>query len=318
MHHILFRPITNKNFIIVCVVLIDILFGSRVSIAQDSTSYSRSFVSIPTELPLWPGGIENNTVSYAKTGHFEDLEVPSYLKVKRNRLYSAITLPTYVIHRPADSINVGVGVVICPGGGFTVNWFDREGNELALLLADHGITSLVLNYRLNMRGEDKRWLIPMDRYLPAVLDDAKQAVRILRGQAQQYRLDPSKIGIVGYSSGGLLALRLAFDEEVNVPAGSVSWKPSFVGSIYGTVPQSYAIKKDICSPIFIINAFDDNRTPSSSCLRLYSELLAGGVPAEMHLYSKGGHGFDIDATKGVSLLQWPQSFIAWLKDLKMM
>ena len=118
-----------------------------------------------------------------------------------NRVFSSVAEPTYSIHAAAKADANGVGLVICPGGGYRDVWLDREGHDLALWLKTKGITSLVLKYRTdNGEGKlDRNY--PWEVYLPAVFADARQAIRILRSQSAELNLDPNKIGICGFWPG---------------------------------------------------------------------------------------------------------------------
>jgi len=167
-------------------------------------------VDLPPELPLW----EKSPPDYAiRTDVKEQVRFnkarpgsPSGL----NRVYSSVSSPTYSIHRPRNPN--GVGLVICPGGGFRDVWLDREGHDLAIWLKDHGVTSLVLKYRTRVNdGND--WTPPWQEYQLAVQADARQAIRILRKRASDLDLKPDKIGICGFSAGGHLALTCSLNAE---------------------------------------------------------------------------------------------------------
>jgi len=269
------------------------------------------------EKPLWPSGIKNNPVQHTTAEEVVDFDVHPYALSKKNRVFRKVSVPTYVLHLPPPGKETGVAVVICPGGGFVDNWFDREGTDLALWLKERGVASLVLKYRLNARDSSKNFAMPRDEYFTAVFDDAKQAIITLRKDAAKLNIDPNKIGIAGFSAGGTLAVELAVTDERNESPGKVSWKPNFVGLFYAAFIKNYTIRKESCPPVFLINAHDDNMTTASKSIEFYSSLLKAGVPAEMHIYNKGSHGFAMDFTKGETLKYWPESFLAWLKDIGM-
>jgi acetyl esterase/lipase len=160
------------------------------------------FAQLPDEKPLWSNEVSNNPVKYnQEKQRTSDVQPgsPSGL----NRVFSCVSTPTYIIHKPQNPN--GVALVICPGGGFRDVWFDREGNDFALWLAKQGITSLVLKYR-TYNSDDLVTKMSMNDYFPHVYADAKQAIYILRSQAKELGIDGNKIGIAGYSAGGALSL----------------------------------------------------------------------------------------------------------------
>ncbi|QRR00795.1 alpha/beta hydrolase [Dyadobacter sandarakinus] len=268
------------------------------------------------EKPLWPSGIKDNPVKY--TGEeVVDFDVNPQSLSKKNRVFRKVSNPTYVLHLPPPGKETGVAVVICPGGGFVDNWFDREGTDLALWLKERGVASLVLKYRLNTRDSTKNFVISRDTYLEAAFDDARQAIITLRKDASKLKIDPNKIGIAGFSAGGTLAVELATADEGSKSTGQVSWKPNFAGLFYAAFLKNYSVTKESCPPIFIINAHDDKLTTAAKSVDFYSSLLKAGIPAEMHIYNKGAHGFAMDFTKGETLKYWPDSFVGWLTDIGM-
>ncbi|MBE3096600.1 MAG: alpha/beta hydrolase [Planctomycetes bacterium] len=276
---------------------------------------------LPPELPLWKrpapdqadrGGAAEQVRSVApRPGS------PSGL----NRAFSSVSSPTYSIHRPRNPN--GVGLVICPGGGFRDVWLDREGHDLALCLKDHNVTSLVLKYRTRPAGEKTSADARQD-YLRAVQADARQAIRILRKEAPDLGLQANKIGICGFSAGGQLALMCALQAEPKLPETEVSGMPDFAGLFYPGIPDDAGQRIEnrtapgsaapgIC-PIFIVNARDDQLTPAGKCVDFYAMLLRAGVKAELHVFGKGSHGFDLGTGRGKSAALWPSSFAAWLRD----
>jgi len=216
-----------------------------------------------------------------------------------------------------------VGVVICPGGGFRDIWIDREGHDLAIWLNERNVTSLVLKYRTRL-ANDTNPANTWPNYLRAVQADARQAIRILRKAAPTLALQPNKIGICGFSAGGHLALTTALRAEPKLPEGEVSGMPDFAGLFYPGIPDDVGKimasrtapgkgAPGIC-PMFIINARVDRLTPADKCVDFYAMLLKAGVKAELHLFSKGSHGFGLGAGRGKSVAMWPTSFAAWLSD----
>jgi len=278
---------------------------------------------LPPQVPLWEEGPPGHAIRHETQeqvrSHKAEPESPS----GRNRAFSAVSSPTYSIHRP-DRPN-GVGVVICPGGGFRNVWIDREGHDLAIWLKGHNVTSLVLKYRTRPPVMDSKdaW----QDYQRAVRADGRQAIRVLRKNAPTLGLKPDKIGICGFSAGGHLAISCALPPEPDRPETDVSGIPDFAGLFYPGIPDdigkimasrtaSESGTPGIC-PMFIVNARIDRLTPAEKCLDFYAMLLKAGVNAELHVYSKGSHGFGMGDGRGKSLARWPGSFAAWLADINM-
>lgn len=173
--------------------------------------YTAAFCAeLPQEKPLWPVAGFENPIRYDVKETVKTNRASKASLSGSNRVFSFVTEPTYSIHQTPKAQATGVGLVICPGGGYRDVWLDREGHDLALWLKGKGITALVLKYRTNNggQGEDRKY--PWDVYLPAVFADARQAIRILRSHAAELNLDPNKIGICGFSAGGNLAFNTVF------------------------------------------------------------------------------------------------------------
>lgn len=277
----------------------------------------------PQELPLWPDGIPDNPVVYAQEKQRSE-EVNNSSPSKMNRVFSQVSEPSYVLYQADKIMDNGLAIVICPGGGFRDVWFDREGVDFALWLAEKGITSMVLKYRTyNPDAEGSS--LQRNKYNGEVYADAKQAIHILRSQAEELGIDPNKIGIAGYSAGGNLSLMAALEIYEDILPEYAGFKentiPDFACLIYPGVNDAYikAIEtKEQIPPMFMINGAEDDVTPANRCIDLYSALLEKNISAELHIYSKGGHGFDSGIGRGYGVASWQDSFILWLKDMKIL
>jgi acetyl esterase/lipase len=281
-------------------------------------------VELPSEVPLWEKGSPELAVQRDVKEQVRSLKPQSSSPSGLNRAFSSVSSPSYSIHCSRNPN--GVGLVICPGDGFRDVWLDRECHDLAIWLKDHDVTCLVLKYRTFV-ASDKSPANTWPNALRAAEADARQAVRVLRKQAASLQLDPNKIGVCGFSAGGQLALKGALCDEPKLSRGQVSGMPDFAGLFYPGIPEdvdqlmeSRIVAKDgkpgIC-PIFIVNARDDPLTPADKCVSFYAKLLKAGVKAELHVFSKGSHGFDLGAGRGESAAIWPTSFSAWLSDCGM-
>lgn len=241
------------------------------------------------EQPLWPNGIPNNPVKYKEEKlRTEDFRKSSLSQL--NRVFSCVSEPTYIIHKPEKGKSKGVAMVICPGGGFRDVWFDREGNDLGIWLAQHGITSLVLKYR-TFNADAEGFKLTWDEYMPQVYADAKQAIYTLSSKAKELDIDENKIGIGGFSAGGSLSLRVALGmHEKVLPSyarfNQVSTKPDFAGLFYpgldpGMIKQDG--KTDTFPPSFIMNGGEDKTTPAGNCIELYKVLTSKHFSTELHI-----------------------------------
>ncbi len=292
-----------------------------VFIAELSLIASLQAVELPPELPLWDKLPQDNSAGHNVKEQLRSYKPQAGSPSGSNRVFSSVSSPTYSIHRSSNPN--GVGLVICPGGGFRDVWLDREGHDLALWLKDHGVTSLVLKYRTFVAGDmnpENTW----QNYQRIVQADGRQAIRILRKRASDLGLQPDKIGICGFSAGGHLAISCSLYPEPKLPEAEISGMPDFAGLFYPGIPEdiSKVIKSrissestapDIC-PLFIMNARVDRLTPADKCVDFYATLLKAGVNAELHVFGKGSHGFDMGAGRGKSAALWPRSFVAWLSD----
>ncbi len=278
---------------------------------------------LPPEVPLWEEGPPGQSMWRDVKEQLRSYKAPGSPSGV-NRAFSSVSSPTYSIHRPQNPN--GVGLVICPGGGFRDVWIDREGHDLAIWLKERNVTSLVLKYRTRVRDGDE-WTPPWPDYQRHVQADGRQAVRVLRRQASELGLQPSKIGICGFSAGGHLAISCSIHPEPKLPKTEVSGMPDFAGLFYPGIPDGIhqaletrtapeSATSPVC-PMFIVNARVDELTPADKCIDFYRSLLKAGVNAELHVFSKGGHGFGMGDGRGESTALWPTSFVAWLRDSRM-
>lgn len=234
-----------------------------------------------------------------------------------------VTRPTLSVFRPEAAKNLGVAIVICPGGGYWNLAWDKEGEEVAARLNTLGITGVVLKYRVPRRpGEPER--LPA----PGPLLDAQRAIRLVRSHAMDWGIDPDRVGILGFSAGGHLAVKtaMAFETPAYEPIDDVdrlSCRPDFAVAAYpGYIlsrPGSDVLADDIripagIGPIFIVHASDDDEPgaqPEQS-LALYRVLRDAKVPVELHIYDEGGHGFGVRDT-GRPVSGWPDRCAEWLR-----
>lgn len=255
------------------------------------------------EMPLYSGAVPNSKPAPNK----EKAETKD--NVTR---VSKVSVPTLTVYKPASPN--GMSVIICPGGGYGVLAFDKEGTRVAEEMNKWGITAFVLKYRLPDDTTN------IDRSL-APLQDAQQAVRLVRSKATEWGLKKDKIGIMGFSAGGHLASTTAthFNRKADVTnKDTTSVRPDFAILIYPVISfdssithkgsrnnlvgataavdqiKLYSNELQVTAktpPSFLVHAGDDGSVQVENSIRYYQACIKYKVPAEMHLYPKGGHGF---------------------------
>lgn len=266
---------------------------------------SASTLSAQAVLPLYPGPIPNAKPSAVK-------ETSITLDNGGVRI-SNVVEPTLTVFRPTKDKANGTAVVICPGGGYARLSIDHEGYDVAKRLTEWGITAFVLKYRLpNAESQLDKSTAP--------LMDAQQALRLVRQRAQEYGLNPARVGILGFSAGGHLASTAGthFTQPIGDDKSGVSVRPDFLVLLYPVISFSdslmhagsrtnllgptptpeqvrlYANELQVSArtpPAFLVHAQDDKTVKVQNSLRFYEACLHHRVPVEMHLYPQGGHGF---------------------------
>lgn len=225
---------------------------------------------------------------------------------------SNVSKPTLSVFQ-ADEPN-GTGVIICPGGGLYALSIDSEGRDVAKWLNKRGITAFVLKYRLVPTNGDATAEIAQDgenvlkkagRVLPLAVEDGLNAIRHVRENAGKYQVDPKKIGIIGFSAGGAVTMGVTYSYDQ-------ASRPDFIGPIYAWMdvvgekePPSDA------PPLFVLCASDDPLDLAPASVKLYTDWLDKDFPAELHMYSKGGHGFGMRKQNLPSDF-WINRFADWL------
>jgi len=243
--------------------------------------------------------------------------------------------PTLTIYLPpADKAN-GAAVVICPGGGYWTLAMDHEGHQVAQWLNSLGVAGFIVKYRVAKDGYHN----------PAPLDDAQRAMRTVRARAKEWNVDPNRIGIMGFSAGGHLASSAGthFDagkSDADNPIDRVSCRPDFMILVYPVIQfdskythkgsQENLLGKDADSalvekfsnekqvtadtpPTFLMHTTGDTGVPAENSINFYLALRKAGVPAEMHIYEKGEHGFGL-APKDPILSSWPARCADWMRS----
>lgn len=228
-----------------------------------------------------------------------------------DRSITNVRQPTVTVYLPAQANANGTGIVICPGGGYQHLAIDKEGHDIARWLNTIGIAGLVLKYRLpgsaGMRGGDD--IHKEAEAIHVALEDAEDTVILARKNAAKWNLKPNSIGVMGFSAGGHLAAMMGM-----VPPPES--RPDFLVLGYPAIPRLLEVTAST-PRTFIVAADDDPLVnPADNAARFFAALRAAKVPAEMHIFSSGGHGFGIVKTDKTSAA-WPALLVAWLKEAQL-
>lgn len=274
------------------------------------------FGQVNREIPLFPKGIDNNPVSHPKEETVVDSIVNPNSLSHANRVISNISIPTYTLYPASATNNKHIGVVIYPGGGLVNNWLDKEGTDLAIWLSIQGINCMVVKYRTNRKDEKGNFIIPINDYKGAIYLDARASIMKMKELSDSLNFDKDKVGIMGFSAGGWLSERTVFrslDTE-----GTVDWKPAFVGLIYHgnkLIALKEVKNKSELPPFFMAVARDDKKLPMNDVIPFLSTIVEEVDKSELHIYSKGNHGFGLAYDNGHSVELWKNSFYSWLLDI---
>lgn len=274
----------------------------------------------PLVLPVWPGKTVGDFGSIGP----ERVRAPHEAPTKDAKWITNVTKPTVTVFRPAKDKDTGAAMVICPGGGYWNLAWDLEGEEVAAWLNRIGVTGVVLKYRVPRRPGQ-----PEPLPAPGPLLDAQRAVSLVRSKAGEWGIDPKRIGIVGFSAGGHLAVTTAthFDRRAYEPIDGIdkaSCRPDFAVAVYPgyLIPEDTATEElapyvripDGTPPMFFVHCGDDPESEPENCVSMYRALRKKKVPAELHVYPTGGHGFGIRKTdKACS--RWTERCEDWLQSL---
>jgi acetyl esterase/lipase len=269
----------------------------------------------PLVLDVWPGKAPGESGEAGK-----EKVLPQKPNEKRVKRLTDVHKPTITVFRPAKDKDTGAAVLICPGGGYNILAWDLEGEEVAAWLNSLGVTGVVLKYRVPRPPGQ-----PKDKPPVGPLQDAQRALSLVRSKASDWKLDPRRIGILGFSAGGHLAAAVStnFDKrayDATDAIDKVSCRPDFVVLVYPAylvarngkeLNPDIRVRKD-CPPMFFVHAGDDNVKAENSVL-LYLALRRVKVPAELHVYATGGHGFGLRPSKQ-SCSTWPSRCADWMRS----
>jgi acetyl esterase/lipase len=252
------------------------------------------------EILLWPGGAPGS----------EGQTAPEVVTVTDGvRRISVVHKPSITAYLPSKETATGAAVVVLPGGAHHHLAIDNEGHAVARWLSEHGVAAFVLKYRL-ARADGSTYKVEIHE-----MDDTRRALRLVRSRARAWNLDPARVGMIGFSAGGELVARAsaAFDPGKRDARDAIereSSKPAFQILMYpGGLKDDLTVPKD-APPAFLCAAYDD-KGPSKGAVMLFQKLKDAGITAELHVYSKGGHGFGMK-DRPLPITTWPVRVREWL------
>lgn len=263
----------------------------------------------PLALDVWPGKAPG------ETGEVGEEKVLPQGQGKPIIRLTNVTRPTITVFPAAKEKNTGAAVLVCPGGGYGILAWDLEGTEVAEWLNTIGVTAIVLKYRVPRRKDRAKHDAP--------LQDAQRAMSLVRQHADEWKIDSERIGILGFSAGGHLSAATStnFDKrnyEAIDETDKLSCRPDFAVLIY----PAYLTEKEGLAPeirvtaktpqTFFVHASNDGISSRNS-IAMYLALKEAKVPAELHIYATGGHGFGLRPTEHPASA-WPQRCEQWMKS----
>ena len=270
-----------------------------------------------TVLTLWPNGAPGANTT---TGPEKDTSTATSDLIAGKPLVRLgnVSVPTLTVFAPKGK-NTGAAVVVFPGGGYNILAIDLEGTEVCDWLAARGITCVILKYRVPGTG-------PYPKSAEA-LQDAQRAVGLVREHAVEWGVDAKRVGVLGFSAGAHLAAAVSTHYEQRLyprvdAADDLSCRPDFAVVVYpgylALADKGFAFSPDIpvtkeTPPTFLVQAEDDP-VHVENAVQYFMALKNAGVPAELHIYAKGGHGYGLRRTE-LPVTTWPDRVDDWLKTI---
>ena len=276
----------------------------------------------PVVVEIWPGKVpdESGGIGPERFRMSPALDRKQVEVTEPTQMITDVTKPTLTIYRPAKDKDTGAAVLICPGGGYWNLYWQLEGEEIAAWLNSVGATGIILKYRVPRRPDE-----PKTEPARRPLQDAQRAVSLVRSKATDWAIDPQRIGMVGFSAGGHLAIATAtsFDKRTYEPIDDIdkiSCRPDFAIPVY----SGYLKAKDKdelapglripsgTPPVFLVHGGDDIVSPPENSLFMYLALKRAGVPVELHIYATATHDFGVRKADH-PYSTWTDSCVNWMR-----
>lgn len=271
------------------------------------------FAAEPQVIELWAGNPPGEVRTFAPE---TDTSTADGKKVNGKAVIRLgnVSAPQITVFKPDPDISTGTSVIVAPGGGYNILAYDLEGTEVVAWLNSLGITGILLKYRVpwSAQRDPVKW--------KAGVQDAQRAVSLVRSNAGNLGIDSNKIGLMGFSAGGHAAGMTTFlTERQYAPVDShdqASFKPDFTGIIYLgydlLAEPGIRLGSDL-PPVFMAVSQDD-KDRGIYCANLFIKLKEAGVPAELHIFASGGHGYGLRDT-GEPAAGWPRLMADWMRQI---
>jgi acetyl esterase/lipase len=226
------------------------------------------------------------------------------------QIVSTIHQPSITPYLPRPGAATGAAVIIAPGGGHYQLSIDHEGYDVAKWLSGHGVAAFVLKYRL-AKEKGSTYTVEGDE-----LADVQRAIRLVRSRAEEWKVDPARVGVMGFSAGGELAVLASTRYDDGKPGATNAIdregsKPAFQALMYPGLPEEIKLTKET-PPAFLLCGAEDRENISQGLPEYYLSLRKAGVSAELHVYAGVGHGFGLRWSNHGPVSEWPELFLAWL------
>lgn len=277
------------------------------------------------QIPIWPNGAPDMEGVSQPPESVLVAETPNAIGGRFSEAVFEVTSPTMTVFPPKGR-NTGVAMIVFPGGGFRALAITSSGTEICDWITSKGITCVLSKYRVP--GSNHYWskecACHITPAVPRALQDAQRTIRLVRASAKELNLDPSKIGVIGFSAGGYLAAQTSNIFELTYKpvdgADRISSRPDFAVAVYpghlcragATLDPGIHVTKQT-PPTFLLQAWDDPVDEICNSTVYARALDNAGVPAEVHLFAKGGHAFGLRRT-GHPVDVWPSLVETWLKE----
>ena len=277
----------------------------------------------PLIVELWPGKAPEETAGIGpeKFVMSPKLSRKEVEVTESTRMVTNVTRPSITIYRPVKEKDTGTAVLICPGGGYWNLYWQLEGEEVAAWLNSLGVTGVILKYRVPRRPDE-----PKGQPARRPLQDAQRAVSLMRSKAKDWGIDKERIGIVGFSAGGHLAIATAtsFEKRTYEPIDAIDkidCRPNFAILVYPGYLKAKG-KNELAPglhipaktpPIFLVHGGQDIISPPAHSVVMYSALQHAGIPAELHIYATAAHDFGVRPSDQ-PCSTWTRSCAQWLKQ----
>ena len=281
-----------------------------------------------TQIPIWPANRTPDPRPAKGPEVARTAETKDYVASQPWTYIENVAVPTITVYPPKQN-NTGAAVIVFPGGGYEILAIDLEGTEACDWLTSRGITCVLLKYRVPAPRSRPYWgAYPQS---PIALEDAQRTLGLVRLHAAEWRIDPHKVGVLGFSAGGHLVAAISVHHQRIYPhidaADDQSCRPDFAIALYpghlafskATLELNPDIRTHITPqtpPTFLLQNEDDHVDSVEDSLSYFIALKRAGIPTELHIYPQGGHAFGLRRTNSPATA-WPQLVETWLKSIGM-